>query len=287
MTNNTLLVQFGGLTFAFTGWVPPVPPNSLLPPFIADRGTPDICVHIYQHAQLDIPADAQPLYSNGMYRICGRDRRLWAECRSLERQALRTYAVLHLNLDRPNQMSLQILQPDCSFTMDHVLSGMMMESLMLARGRAILHASAIELHGRAILFTAPSGTGKSTQARLWQQYRHTEILNGDKILLRQKNGVYMACGLPYAGTSGISRNDTLPIGAVVLLRQGRENCLEPAQPLQAVKNLLSQICLQPWRREDISSALTIAQQLAAALPVYHLSCLPDESAVQCLEEALK
>lgn len=287
MMNDTLFVEFGGLTFAFTGRVPPIPGNSLLPPFVVEQGTPDIYIHIYQCADLDISRDAQLLYASGMYRILARDNRLWAECRSLEGQALRTYAVLHVNFNAPDRMSLQILQPDCTFTMDHVLSNLMMESLLLAHDRAILHAASIGINGRAILFTAPSGTGKSTQAQLWHRYRGAEILNGDKILLSQENGVQLACGLPYAGTSGISQNCCMPIGAIVVLSQGAENRLEPMPFLQAVKKLLSQICLQPWRQEDISRALNIAQRLATSLPIYHLSCLPDESAVLCLEQALK
>lgn len=287
MTNKELYIQFGGLTFAFTGWVPSVPEESLLAPFVIERQASDIHIHIYQDEILDIPGDAQLLYAGGTYCVNVKGNRIWAQCCTLEGRTRWTYAILHIDANAPDQIALQILQPNCSFTIDNILSNVMMESLMLAHDRAIFHAATIAVDGRAILFTAPSGTGKSTQAELWHRYRGAEVVNGDKILLHQQNGVQLACGLPYAGTSGISKNRTLPIGAIVVLSQGKVNQLRAVPPVEATKTMLSQICLQTWHAQDISNALDIVQRVITHVPIYHLACLPDESAVQCLEPVLK
>ena len=76
------------------------------------------------------------------------------------------YSILHAAWNEP--MRLQILSPTSTFQMEHVLSGMMMESRLLANDRLILHASVIRQKNHVILFSAPSGTGKSTQAELWR-----------------------------------------------------------------------------------------------------------------------
>ena len=113
------------------------------------------------------------------------------------------------------------------------------------------------------------------------------MLNGDKALLYFKAGKPMAGGLPYAGMSGICKRFELPIRAIVVLRQAKENRLAPLRPAEAVRCLLSQLVLQPWRREDIQAALELALRLAESVPIFRLACLPEESAVSCLERSLK
>ena len=80
---------------------------------------------------------------------------------------------------------------------------------------------------------------------------------------------------------------SLPIRAVVVLEQAKENQAERMQPTAAVRALLSQISLQKWNRQDIRLAMDITERLIERLPIYHLACLPDETAVDCLEKTLK
>lgn len=61
---------------------------------------------------------------------------------------------------------------------------------LLQQDALVIHASYIEFMGRGILFLGPSGTGKSTQARLWNEHAGAPILNGDRALLRQKDGIW-------------------------------------------------------------------------------------------------
>ena len=105
----------------------------------------------------------------------------------------------------------------------NILTFMDLEATLLHFGAVILHASLIRWNNTAIVFSAPSSTGKSTQAELWKQYAGAEILNGDRAALRKKDGVWHGYGLPYAGSSGIYRNEHAPLRAIVALKQEREN----------------------------------------------------------------
>ena len=89
----------------------------------------------------------------------------------------------------------------------------------------ILHSSLVDFSGNGIVFTAPSGTGKSTQADLWKKFKGAEILNGDRTIIR-KNANYEAYGSPYAGSSGIYKNKFVNLKAIVVLRQADENRIQ-------------------------------------------------------------
>lgn len=283
MKNDRLLLRIGGLTCAFTGWVPPAAENSFLPKFLVSDGTPDVTVEIYHDPDTLIPAPK--VYEDEFCRAYVSGERVWLENSAFGTMKTWAYSILHYN--HSDTLRLQILSPTSTFQMDHVISGMMIESLLLARESAILHSSVIAVDGQAILFTAPSGTGKSTQAELWRRYRNAEVLNGDRALLRFINGKPVACGLPFAGTSGICHNFELPIRAIVVLSQANENQLEIMHPTAAVRALLSQISLHKWHAQDVPCAVGISLRLTECLPIYHLACLPEESAVACLEAAMK
>ena len=113
--------------------------------------------------------------------------------------------------------------PDMIPESGYLLNMLGLESLFLKQEVLILHASFIRWHDQGILFSAPSGTGKSTQASLWETHMGAEILNGDRAGIRYADGSWMAYGLPYAGSSRIFRNSSAPIRAIVVLRQSPEN----------------------------------------------------------------
>ena len=89
-------------------------------------------------------------------------------------------------------------------------------------GMLILHSAYIVTQeGEGILFSGPSGAGKSTQAELWRQYAGAQVINGDRSLIRPADGT--AHGILYSGTSGICRNVSAPLRAIVLPVQAAEN----------------------------------------------------------------
>lgn len=175
-----------------------------------------------------------------------------------------------------------------SVTERELFNAMGLEQLMLHCRKVILHSSFISYRGRGIVFSAPSGTGKSTQAELWRRnVRGVEIINGDRSILGCENGRPWVYGLPLCGSSGITRNRSCPLYAVIVLRQGKENRLRPLKGAEAMRLLLSECGVSPWEKGNMEHALDVLSGVLGSVQVYQYSCLPDRTAVEMLKHALE
>ena len=157
---------------------------------------------------------------------------------------------------------------------------------MIERGGLILHCAYIEHHGKGILFSAPSGVGKSTQAALWEKYRNSVTVNGDRALLRKKEGKWLACAWPVCGSSQICKRVDVPVHAIVMLRQGKKNSVMRLSPIEAFRQLYPQVTVNQWNPEFVQAAINGIEDLILQVPVWQLTCDISEEAVQCLENAL-
>ena len=135
-----------------------------------------------------------------------------------------------------------------------------------------------------IAIDGPSGAGKSTQAELWRQYAGAQVINGDRSLIRPADGT--AHGILYSGTSGICRNVSAPLRAIVLPVQAAENRLYTLRPQETFVRLLNQCAYYPWAADSAARMTELAAQLVGAVPVYAMECRKDESAVQALKTQL-
>lgn len=158
-----------------------------------------------------------------------------------------------------------------------------LEILLSYFGAVSLHSSFIRKNGQAVLFTAPSGTGKSTQADLWREYRKAEIINGDRSMIRKLDSGWTAFGSPFAGSSSIYKNESVPIGAIVILRQAPYNEIRRLKASEAFRYLYSEMVVSKWHSEAHKKIITITEQLAREVPILLLQCLPDQSAVDLLD----
>ena len=195
----------------------------------------------------------------------------------------REYAVLEYS----DSSARLTLSEDCPNPAHCVENCAAFEHMALCADALCFHASHIIRGGRSLLFTAPCGGGKSTQAALWEQCRGAETVNGDKALILWGREPIRASGLPYSGSSRICRNLAAPLEAIVVLEQGRENVLRRLYGAEAVCRLMSGVICPPLHPEDRERALSAVLRLAERIPILYLSCLPDESAVACLESALR
>lgn len=161
-----------------------------------------------------------------------------------------------------------------------------LERRMMARDGLILHCAFVEYQGEAILFSAPSETGKTTQANLWMRYRGAETVNGDRSLLQKRDGRWYARGWPVCGSSGVCRKKDVPIRAVVMLSQAPEDRAERLSPMKAFSQIYGQITVNRWNREANLRAMALLEDMVTGLPVYHLACTMNETAVEALETAL-
>lgn len=158
------------------------------------------------------------------------------------------------------------------------------EEGVLAHQAFILHSSFVVWHGQGILFTALSGTGKSTQADLWEQYEDADIYNGDRTIVRRINGSYYGFGSPYAGSSGIYRNESAPICAIVVLTQAPENQIWRLRGKQAFLPLFRETLANTWNPAYMESMTDLLLDAAVTIPVFHLACRPDWNAVDLVKK---
>lgn len=150
-----------------------------------------------------------------------------------------------------------------------------------------LHASVIEKEGKAILFLGKSGTGKSTHARLWQEYvTECSLLNDDEPVLRiMDDGKVWVYGTPWSGKTPCYRNISAKVSAIVRLYQHPENILTPLQGMDAFTAVFQSAGILRSDRRHRDLLFDNIAQLTGIVPVYRLDCLPDKGAVM-LSKAL-
>lgn len=161
-----------------------------------------------------------------------------------------------------------------------------LERRMIKKRSFVLHCAYIKYQGEAILFSAPSETGKTTQANLWEKYRNSKTINGDKALIGKKNGQWVAQGWPVCGSSGVCYNEKLPIRAIVLLSQAKENNVEKVKGSKAFSLLYGQITANRWNTLDNNITVDMILELMGAISIYHLGCTISKEAVECLEKVI-
>ncbi len=162
-----------------------------------------------------------------------------------------------------------------------------MREIFLHFGTLFLHASQIAYNGRGILFAAPSGTGKTTQARLWQEFCGAEIICNDRTLLRKHGGVWHTYGYPLDGSEPVRSGAVNRLGCVVLLEQGKENRVQRLSPGKAVGPLMRQAVMDCWSAEAREGVMNLLFSLLEDVPVFLLSCTPDQHAVEVLKGKLE
>lgn len=167
-----------------------------------------------------------------------------------------------------------------------VLNALEAEHQIVHKGGFLLHASYICRDGKAILFTAPSGTGKSTQAELWCRLRGARLLNGDRAAVMAKPEGVRVRGIPFAGSSGVFENETLPLEAIVYLSQAPQTGIVRLNGVRAFRAVWEGCSVNVWNPEDVTACTETVLDVIQRIPVLHLACTPDESAVAALEKEL-
>lgn len=259
--------------------------DGVLAPFRTESVEPDQSIVLEVADQLSEP--------EGLCVFTGNDKKVFYE----NRKQVRYEGVSHNNWDhaymriwRKDERSFG--QVKRSAIMDQIssklaLTAMELEHQLVQRHGFLFHSSYIRCGDAAILFTAPSGTGKSTQADLWCRLRGAELINGDRSAVVVKDGRVAVYGIPYSGSSGVSKNETLPLRVIVRLTQAPVTKIERLTGLNAFRHVWEGCCVNTWNRDDMSRCMQTVMDVVKQVPVFHLACTPDESAVIALEEALK
>ena len=280
----TTSVSIAGTVIALETPFLPEQSEELLP-FLTDR-EPELSVHLQETERF--PRCADPVvYQNWNYDVI----------RDEDGRLCRRY---YMNEDRAHCYALSRMTEDGKTVELFCLPGerervrclanlfyhIQLESLLLRQNCVILHAACVETALGGLLFSGPSGIGKSTQAELWCRFEGARLLNGDRPILGRRSGVWRAYGSPYAGSSKCYRNDSTPVRALILLEQGPACVIRRASCAEAVRRLLEQITLNQWDPAFVSRVCALLDALLGEIPVYVLRCTPDRRAVDLLRQTL-
>lgn len=157
------------------------------------------------------------------------------------------------------------------------------------RGVLLFHGSAVAVDGEGYIFTAKSGTGKSTHTRLWREYlgERAVMINDDKPLIRiADDGGVRVYGTPWDGKHRLSSNISAPLRAICILERAEENCIAKISAAQALPMLLQQVC-RVQSPERMKKLLTLIDRLSGSVSLYRLGCNTDISAAQTAYNAMK
>lgn len=149
-----------------------------------------------------------------------------------------------------------------------------------------MHASLIQIAEKGIMFLGPSEIGKTTQAELWMQYRGAEIINGDMVFVKKEEDRFLGCGSPWHGSSPYCLNKQAPLSALIVLKQSKQNTIRRLTGFEMVSSVMSSVFWPTWYREGYEAACETFDTLLNTVPVYELSCRPDEDAVKLTEETI-
>lgn len=147
-------------------------------------------------------------------------------------------------------------------------------------GAFLMHASCVDLGGDGVIFTGFSGVGKTTQAELWHKHIGAEIINGDKVLVREIDGDFYGCGLPWKGSSEYCLNKKTKLKGIIVLHQAGENKLTKLDAVQAMEYFMPHIFMPHWDKDCLEKAIDVFEKILEKVPFYLLECRPDEDAVK-------
>ena len=251
--------------------------NSKMELFQTTSQNSDVIYNIKYTDNIKRPINCIYLYSNSQFAVIIKDNRKFF-IYTLDEIV---YAILE-----EKQNNLFDLYLNISFLKNKVHpylfpSLLHFEINLIKKDALVFHSSYINILNNAVLFTAPSGGGKSTQAELWKKYKNAEIVNGDKSIIGKENGKWYAYGIPFSGSSEYCLNRTCALKAIVILDKGPLNTLIPVG-IRGFSNVFSQVTVNPWDKEFCNKAMDLVMDVCNEVPIYYYSCTKTPEAVEVL-----
>ncbi len=244
----------------------------------------DIEIFIHKQQNISVP-EGKELASSGLWTMVQRPNG-----ESVYRTFPEAPSVVSAKIDfYKNRAEISVFSMDGLDTSwkEQLCCGQALSHLLLRHNRMVLHSSCIARNGKAVLFSAPSGTGKSTHTGLWKQYYpDTQYINDDTPILRlDKPGEVWACGSPWSGKTRLNQNISAPLCGIVFLEQGETNVIKPLSKAEAMGRLLGECRKIPFYDSMIKAA-ELCGQLLERVPVYRLSCNISYEAVETVRKEL-
>ena len=192
------------------------------------------------------------------------------------------------NIDVPQQLIENMHRENPHLTIDsceYMATSFVFYRRLVDYGGMMLHASAVIKDGYAYLFSAPSGTGKSTHTELWLKvFPEAEILNDDKPAIRCVDGKVNVYGTPWSGKTSLNLNKCIPIGGICFLERSETNFIDEITTAEAIPLLLNQT-IRPKMKENMDKLLNVLETILNNTKVYRMGCtISEEAAIMAYEK---
>ena len=246
----------------------------------------DFSCHVVVREVKEISGESDPCYqSNG---IAARVEPNGVQIRTHRAMYAKNRPVFARSIEGPEGIVIEALTSGEAWNnlCISVWSLLHLENHLLDTGGLILHCCYLMQGGEAILFTAPSGIGKTTQGKLWEQIYGAEIINGDRAVLQRDPEGWLAMGYPFHGSAPECRNESYPVKAIAIVQQAEGDWVEEVSPAEAAILLYEGITVNVWDKEKSMQALDLLQELIADVPIVRLHCTMGESAAKTLHNYL-
>lgn len=256
-------------------------------PFLAEKGRADYRAYFRRVSQLP-PIPDKVVYEDVCYRVHPDGKGGYLRTFFDAPRDMTPYAVADYDWER-GIIQIDYLEKGarCVSEMRNSFFHLGLEAMLIHKNRLCLHAACVKTDLGGILFSGPSGIGKSTQAELWCTHRGARQINGDRPILSKGEGGWLAWGSPYAGSSRCHINENCPVTAIVLLRQDKECSLRRLRASEAFRGIWSGLTMHSWDAAFVEAACDLAMELIGTVPVLEFGCTPDERAVDYLEQGLR
>lgn len=172
---------------------------------------------------------------------------------------------------------------------EYILTGIRFYKNLLEYKGCLLHSSAVVIDNESYLFSATSGTGKSTHTKLWMKYlanKNPYILNDDKPAIRIIDNEIWTYGTPFSGVDDISENKKVKLKAICFIERSETNSIERIKNDEAIKLMLEQT-LNSVNGKRMMKFLEIADIILKQIPIYKLKCNMTEEAVKLAYKTMK
>ncbi len=251
---------------------------------------PDLTIHMSRVEDISVDSGEVLLRRDGMMLTRSDDG--W-----LNRYVIgkKTGRVLHCSSSRSDYAEWQYRlwqerkHPTLSLTdFEYLYSGEAFANRLAHLGGLVMHGSSIRYNGKGIVFSAPSGTGKSTHTGLWKQYYGTcvEHINDDKPAIRFDGDTPVVYGTPWSGKTDTNANISAPLHAIVFLEQAPENHIQALSVEEAIVRIHRET-VRPFYDEQLGlKVLETTERLIGSVPIFLLQCTISEEAVNLVKNTL-
>ena len=252
--------------------------------------TPDITVTFKENTEIEVPTGRDFRRLDAWYWIKKDDGGFTA----VKQNAKYRFNLVRVDFDELwKDVTIEYLDIDgfyCDMTTErmlHIILGEAIAFCQTIRGNTLLHSAAASYKGRAILFSAPSETGKSTHTSLWKKYYPDDVVlfNDDTPIITEIDNNFHACGTPWSGKTEINENKIFPLKAIVFLKQGKENSIRSLSTVEAVVKLLNET-KKPVFEHLMDIHMEIITNIIKNVPIYELTCNISKEAVDLVKKTI-